>query len=443
MRSRPKVLVIEDEKAMRSFIADVLRGEGYEVLEAKDGDEGVKKARDYDFSLVITDLRMPGLSGLDLVRSLRGISDPPEVVVITAYGSVATAVEAMKAGAFDFMEKPLSGPDQIRVVAARAIERQRLMTDVERLRGAQPRQSYDLVAVDRRMAGILERLKRIASSDATVLIQGESGSGKEVVARELHRMRHGLGAPFVAINCAALPEHLLESELFGHEKGAFTGAGDRKIGLIEAASGGTLFLDEIGEMPLSLQPKLLRVLETREVVRLGSVRAIPVTASFIAATNRDLAAAVQAGSFRQDLYYRLSVVPITIPPLRERPADLDELIKRMLATFRIKVGKPGLSFSKEALNAMKAYDWPGNVRELRNTIERACILAESDVIEVSDLGLPIAPSSHEGEGLLAQVERETILKVLEECGGNRRQAATRLGISLRTLQYRLKEYGMV
>jgi two-component system response regulator FlrC len=386
---------------------------------------------------------MPGLSGLALVTALRALPDPPEVVVLTAYGTVATAVEAMKAGALDFMEKPLSSPDQVRVVAARAVERRLLVTDVERLRGATGSRPPDVVAADPRMVELLDRLRRVAPTDATVLIQGESGSGKEVVARELHRLRFGDGAPFVAINCAAMPEPLLESELFGHEKGAFTGAADRKMGLFEVASGGTLFLDEVGELPLSLQPKLLRVLESREVTRLGSVRMVAVTARVVAATNRDLPAAVQAGAFRQDLFYRLSVFPVTVPPLRDRPADLDALAARMLASFRVKAGKPRLRLSPAAATALRAYDWPGNVRELRNTIERACILAEGDVVDASDLGLPLAATPREGEGLLAVQERETVVRVLDECGGNRRQAAARLGISLRTLQYRLKEYGLV
>ena len=439
------VLVIEDEPAMRSFVADVLRGEGYRVDEAKDGNAGIAAARDKAPALVFTDLKMPGgLSGLDLVRALRALPDAPEVVVLTAYGSVATAVDAMKAGALEFLEKPVSGPDQVRLVASRALERRRLLDDNERLRGANRGPASNLVFADPRMREVLDRLRRVAPTDATVLILGESGVGKEIVARELHRLRFGNAGPFVAVNCAAVPEPLLESELFGHEKGSFTGASERKLGLFEVASGGTLLLDEIGEMPQGIQAKLLRVLETREVTRVGGIRSIATTARIVASTNRDLAAQVGAGRFRQDLYYRLTVVPVTVPPLRDRPGDLDALAALFLTTFRTKSGKPHLALSPAATTVLREYDWPGNVRELRNTLERACILAESDVIDVSDLGLPFQARIPDGsEGLLATLERETILRVLEDCGGNRRQAAQKLGISLRTLQYRLKEYGHV
>jgi len=277
-----------------------------------------------------------------------------------------------------------------------------------------------------------------------VRILGESGAGKEVGARELHRQRFGSEAPFVAINCAALPENLLESELFGHEKGAFTGAVDRKLGLFEVASSGTLFLDEVGDLPPGLQAKLLRVLETREFTRLGGVRTQTTNARLVAATNRDLAASVREGRFREDLYYRIGVFPVTVPPLRERPSDIPALAGRFLGQRVAKLGRPGLALSDAALDALCAYDWPGNVRELRNVLERAVILADSETLTPADLGLPALPSraAGEGDGLLASVERDAILRVLEECGGNRRSAAARLGISLRTLQYRLKEYGM-
>ncbi|MBM4394246.1 MAG: sigma-54-dependent Fis family transcriptional regulator [Deltaproteobacteria bacterium] len=440
-----RILVIEDEPAVRNFVADSLRGAGHAVDEAPDGDAGIALARRNDYALVLTDLRMPGLSGIDLVRALRAIPDAPEVVVLTAYGSVATAVEAMKAGALDFIEKPASGPDQVRLVAERAVERRRLQAENERLKGATARTpAVRPVVADPAMAAVMDRVRRVAPTDTTVLLLGESGVGKEVVAREVHRLRHGDRGPFVAVNCAALPEALLESELFGHEKGAFTGAAERKVGLVEAASGGTLFLDEVAEMPVALQPKLLRVLETREFTRVGGVRTLTTTARFVAATNRDIAAAVEAGRFRSDLFYRLSVFPVTVPPLRERPADVTALAGRFLETARVRLSRPDLVLSEAALAACRAYEWPGNARELRNAVERACILADGPEVRPADLGLaePASPAGGDA-GALAAVERETILRVVRECGGNRRAAASRLGISLRTLQYRLKEYGEV
>lgn len=438
-----RVLVIEDEPGMRGFLRDVLAGEGIEVDEAADGDEGLDKAQANDYDLVFTDLRMPGVSGTALVRALRGLSDPPEVVVLTAYGTVADAVEAMKAGAHDFLEKPVSGPDQVRVVARKALERRALIEENERLRRARGPVTPDVVVVDPRMREVLDRVARVARTDATVLILGESGVGKEVVAREVHRLRFGdSGAPFVAINCAAVPENLLESELFGHEKGAFTSAVARKIGVMEAASGGTLFLDEVGEMPAALQVKLLRVLETREFQRVGGVKTLRTDARFIAATNQDLASAVQGGRFRQDLYYRLSVFPVTVPPLRERPEDVLALARAFAARIGRDLGRGGTRLSDEAVEAIRRYDWPGNVRELRNAIERAVILAPGLDIRADDLGLPARTPPGSDRGLLARRERETILSALEEVGGNRRLAAERLGISLRTLQYRLREYGL-
>ncbi|HOU52604.1 MAG TPA: sigma-54 dependent transcriptional regulator [Myxococcota bacterium] len=438
------ILVVEDDVPVRSFVADALRASGHRVEEAGEAATALERVRGQDVDVVITDLKMPGRSGLDLLRDVRALADPPEVVVLTAHGTVSAAVEAIKAGAFDFLEKPVPGPEALRIVVERALERRRLARDVERLRaGQRPREGEaEVVAADASTRSLLERLRRVAASDATVLLLGESGTGKEVFARELHRLRLGSGTPFVAVNCAAIPEHLLESELFGHEKGAFTGAGERRIGLLEAASDGTLFLDEIGEMPLSLQPKLLRVLETREFTRVGGTRTLRTDARFVAATHRDLAEAVRAGTFREDLYYRLEVLPLRIPPLRERPQDVEALAEHFLERQRRRTRRLDLQLSPEARDLLTRYDWPGNVRELRNAIERACVLAEGPVILPEDLGLPVRLPESE-EGLLARQERETVLRVLREVGGNRKAAAARLGISLRTLQYRLKEYGLV
>lgn len=440
--SAGRVLVIEDEDGMRSFLVDALKGAGLGVDEAADGDRGLAAARKRDYDVVLTDLKMPGLSGLDLVKALRNLDDPPEVVVLTAYGTVTDAVEAMKTGALDFMEKPVSGPDQVRIVVTRGVQRRRLVRENERLRSISGGSGSFEVA-DQRMKDVLAGLARVASTDSTVLILGESGSGKEVVARELHRLRFGEDAPFVALNCAAMPENLLESELFGHERGAFTGAVSRKLGVMEAASGGTLFLDEVGEMPVALQTKLLRVLETREFQRLGGVRTLSTDARFVAATNRDLESAVKSGRFREDLFYRLNVFPVTVPPLRERPDDVEALARYFLAGFAGRQALAPLTLEPGAVAALQGYDWPGNVRELRNIMERAAILCEDGVIHAADLGLPAGPGDvGEDLGVLALREKETILQVLQDVDGNRRLAADRLGISLRTLQYRLKQYGL-
>jgi two-component system response regulator FlrC len=443
---RTTILVIEDEPRLRSFLGDVLKGEGHEVFEAPDGARGMELAPAAD--LVLTDLRMPGTpAGLDLVRALRALEDPPEVVVMTAHGSVATAVEAMKAGALDFLEKPFSGPDEVRMVARRALERRALARDNERLRAAarRPGTDADPVVADPAMRAVLDRVARVAQTETTVLVLGESGSGKEVVARHLHRLRFPDDAPFVAINCASMSETLLESELFGHEKGAFTGAVERKPGLLEVASDGTLFLDEVGEMPPALQARLLRVLETRQFSRVGGIRVLHTNAMLVAATNTDLAAAVAAGRFRQDLYYRLEVFPVRVPPLRDRPADVEALARHFLLRYGSRGRPVPLRLSPAAEAMLRAYDWPGNVRELRNAIERAAILAEDGVIEPEDLGLPVraAPPGDASGGRLAEMERQAIVQALRDSDGNRRQAARILGISLRTLQYRLKDYGLI
>ena len=441
-RQAGRVLVIEDEAGMRSFLVDSIRGKVIKVEEADNGDDGLARAKSRDFDLVLTDLKMPGLSGIELVKALRSLEDPPEVVVLTAYGTVTDAVEAMKAGALDFMEKPVSGPDQVRMVVAMAVERRRLVMENERLRSAGG-ETENLEVADRRMKDLLTGLGRVAPTDSTVLILGESGTGKEVVARELHRLRFGENAPFVPLNCAAMPENLLESELFGHERGAFTGAVTRKLGVMETATGGTLFLDEVGEMPPALQPKLLRVLETREFQRLGGVRLLTTDARFVAATNRDLETAVRSGRFREDLFYRLNVFPVTVPPLRDRPDDVEVLARYFATGFGTRQAMGPLRLGDGVITVLKEYDWPGNVRELRNIIERAAILCDHGTIGIEDLGIPARPlDTAAREGVLAVREKEAIIQILDQVDGNRRLAAEKLGISLRTLQYRLKQYGL-
>lgn len=444
MSTKATVLIIEDERGMRRFLADVLEGEGYRVIEADNGGKGLEMAHSYGPEVVLTDFKMPGVNGLELVKALRTPEDAPEVIVLTAYGTVQTAVDAMKFGARDFIEKPVSGPDQVRITVARAFEHRRLVDENSRLRKASGTYSTDAVFSDAIMVKLMERVAKVAATDTTVLISGESGTGKEVLARELHRLRFGPDAPFVAINCAALPENLLESELFGYEKGAFTGAVDRKPGLFEAANDGTLFLDEVTELPIGLQAKLLRVLETREFTRIGGLRPRTTQARFVAAGNRDFSLAVEEGRIREDLYYRLSVFPVLIPPLRDRRDDIAPIALHFLKGFSRRFGRQ-FSLEDSAIKALRAYRWPGNVRELRNVLERACILAPEDVLVADDLDLPVAVSAEpaESSGLIAKNERDVVLRVLNECNGNRRQAAVRLGISLRTLQYRLKDWGLV
>jgi DNA-binding NtrC family response regulator len=441
---RGRVLIIDDEEGMRRFLCDCLQ----EVVDcdvAKDGDEGIRKVQSEDFDLVISDLKMPGtLSGIALVKAILGLSDAPEVVVLTAYGTVQEAVEAMKAGALDFIEKPLRGLDEVRLIVRNALEKRRLARENERLKAMRAKSEEEAVVRDEGFKRVLDIVEKVAPTDTTVLILGESGVGKEVVAREVHRLRFGQGKmPFVAINCSAVPEQLFESEVFGHEKGAFTGAVERKVGVLEIASPGTLFFDEVAEMPLSLQAKLLRVLETREFKRVGGVKALKTMARFIFATNKDLEKEVREKRFREDLYYRISVFPIHVPPLRERPKATRALAKHFVTKFADTMGKKGLRLSESALDALQSHDWPGNIRELKNVIERAVIIAEGEEIDADDLALPKQGMFGGAEhGLLSKLERETILKCLEEVKGNRKLCAKKLGISLRTLQYRLKEYGI-
>jgi two-component system response regulator FlrC len=444
-----RVLVVDDELGLRLFLAEVLTGDGHQVTSAKDGAEAARlvDARGYD--LVVSDLKMPGLDGLGLLRKLHAEQPEVEVVLLTAHGDVATAVEAMRLGAFDFLEKPLEGPDQLSLVCARALERRGLKEEKARTArtiGEREESAPPLGYGDPAMAPVMAALGKVAPTSATVLLLGESGVGKEVAARELHRRSDRAGGPFVAINCAAIAEQLLESELFGHEKGAFTGADERHRGRLELAEGGTFFLDEIGELRLPLQAKLLRVLQERRVERVGGTRSIEIDVRFVAATNRDLGAMVQAGQFREDLYHRLAVFPIAIPPLRARPADLVPLSRALLLRIARELGRAKLALDAGAEAALTARSWPGNVRELRNALERAAILSDGSIITAENLapipGADLAPAAPAGKGSLADRERETIAEALRIESGNRRRAAERLGIAERTLYDKLKRYGL-
>jgi two-component system response regulator AtoC len=421
----------------------VLAGADHVVTTAADGEEAANHLARESFDLLVTDLRMPRVDGMTLLRRVRAEQPEMEVVVLTAYGSVETAVEAMRLGAFDYLEKPISSPDALRLVVARALERRTLRG----FRDRAARESSELPPLsygDPAMAPVVEALRKVAPTNASVLFTGESGTGKEIAARTLHAWSRRADGPFVAVNCAAIPETLLESELFGHEKGAFTGASAQRRGRIELADGGTFFLDEIAEMKTELQARLLRVLQDRRFERIGGSRSIEVDVRWVAATNHDIRRLQDAGEFRTDLYHRLAVFPIHMPPLRNRRQDLMPLAAALLGRIGADLGRPNLELSDDAKRLILDATWPGNIRELANSLERAAILADGDTLTASHL-LP-TPASAPGSAsasapvTLDQIEREAIERAIADAGGNRRAAAERLGIGLRTLYEKLKKY---
>lgn len=442
-----RVLVVDDEEGIRSFIGEVLEGEGLRVTLAGDGEVAARLLEHESFHLMITDLKMPRMDGMSLLQRARTIAPEMEVLVLTAHGTVESAVEAMKLGAFDYLSKPLSSPDELRLTVSRALERRRLREESQRGRRL-GEEKDDMVAKDPAMVSVLSQVKKVAVTDATVLLLGESGTGKEVLARAIHRESRRQKGPFIAINCAALSETLLESELFGHEKGAFTGASAIRRGRFELADGGTLFLDEVGELQPQLQAKLLRVLQEHRFERIGGMRTIEVDVRIIAATNRNLGEAMAAGRFRDDLYHRLAVFPIHLPPLRERPADIVPLAHFLIRNVARDLGRPNLTLDTHTEQRLQHYPWPGNVRELANVIERAAILADGDTVtsDLLVLGLPAAQPAIQTptvlDGTLEAMEKEAIRRALDATAGNRKQAAARLGIGLRTLYDKLREYGL-
>ena len=441
-----RILVADDEPGLREFVSDALELDGHVCVQAPDGRAAARLLDERGFDLVITDLRMPGLDGMQLLRKVRAEQPEVEVIVMTAHGSVDNAVEAMKLGAFEFLQKPLSGPDELRLLVQRAIERRGLKDRVDGAEhglAAGPPLTYG----DPVMKPVVSAIEKVAKTAATVLLLGESGTGKEVAARAIHAQSPRAMKPFMAINCAALSETLLESELFGHEKGAFTGATERKRGRLELADGGTFFLDEIGELKLDLQAKLLRVLQERRFERVGGTRTLEVDVRWIAATNRDLRQMIDAGTFREDLYHRLAVFPIKLPPLRERKSDLLPIARTLLQRvgFDLKQRPPTLTSAAE--QQLLASSWRGNVRELANALERAAILADGAPIDASHIWIdePTAkpPVASRGEiRPLAELEHDAILAALEAVSGNRRKAAELLGIGERTLYDKLKKYGV-
>ena len=446
------ILVIDDEVVQREALSGHLRKAGHEVLEAADGRAGVDVLRGNLVDLVVTDYRMPELDGMGVLREARDMNPHVEVVMVTAYGTVAGAVDALREGACHYLEKPLDLDDLDRVLTE-ALERRRqssenqvVREEMERLTGLK-----DFVATDPAMERALSIVARAAPSRATVLIRGESGTGKELVARALHALSPRREGPFVAVNCAALNESVIESELFGHEKGAFTGAAQQRPGRFEQAHGGTLFIDELAEIPATVQVKLLRVLQEREFERVGSSSPIPVDVRIISATHRNLTQAVSAGAFREDLYYRLNVVTVELPPLRMRRSDIAPLAEHFLARFADENGKHIGAISKEAADLLLRYDFPGNVRELQNVMERAVVMARGPLITREDLppelqlGAEVTADSAEELPLperVKQLEREAIAEALEQAGGVQSRAAELLGISERNLRYKLDKYGM-
>jgi DNA-binding NtrC family response regulator len=441
-----RILVADDEEGVRTFLAESLERAGHEVTQVADGAAAVRAAREEPFDVVLTDLRMPGTDGMTVVRTVRTEQPDVEVIVITAFGDVATAVEALKLGAFDYLEKPLSGPAAVRDLVAGALERRAKLAAPPR---AELATSVKLTFGAPAMTPVVEALARVAKTGATVLLQGESGTGKEVAARLLHESSPRANKPFIAINCAVLKEELLESELFGHEKGSFTGAHAQRRGRLELADGGTFFLDEVGELKPALQAKLLRVLEERRFERLGGSTSITVDVRWVAATNRDLRAMSHEGTWREDLYHRLAVFPIRLPPLRERREDIVPLAESLLAGLSASAGRsPPLRLDDATKARLQGEAWPGNVRELRNVLERAMILSDGPVIKPEHLWIeagsaPIdPPAGRSDEGSLAELERQTIQRTLAAVGGNRRLAATKLGIGLRTLYEKLKRYDL-
>jgi DNA-binding NtrC family response regulator len=461
----PPILLVEDKDSLRAMLRHALEAQGHVVIEARDQPEAVQALTSGRPGVVLSDLRLPDGDGFGVLRAAKETDPEMPVIVMTAFGSIQDAVAAMKEGALDFLAKPVD-PDHLLLMVERALAQRRLATENILLKEelAARRGAPQIVGEDPRLKQVTVSLHRAASTDATVLLEGESGTGKELFARALHVLSPRADGPFVAINCAAIPETLLETELFGHEKGAFTGATNRKPGKFELAHRGTLFLDEIGDLPLPLQAKILRALEEKRFERVGGTVSLQVDVRVVAATNRNLKAAVVARQYREDLYFRLSVFPITIPPLRERQDDIAMLAKFFVERFCRDLNKKPMSLAPSAVEELRAYPWPGNVRELQNCIERAVILTEGDTIHSRHLNLsfhapPVDPDAGAVPGpweqldlsgsladvsrrVLAEVERLKIEQTLKEAAGNRGRAAELLQVTYKTLTTKLKDYGI-
>lgn len=444
---------MDDDLAHRTMLRTLLGGWGYEVAEADDGGKAIEAVSRKPFDLILMDIRMLKVSGLEALAEIKRFNPAIPVIIMTAYASVETAVKALKQGAYDYLTKPLDF-DELKLIIERATEHSRLREENRHLRESLASQfdSQNLIGHSPAMTRLIETMVQVAPSEATVLITGESGTGKEMIAGAIHFNSLRKNGPFVKINCAAITETLLESELFGHEKGAFTGAEKRKEGKFRQAERGTIFLDEVSEMSPAMQVKLLRVLQEREITRVGGDEVIKVDVRVIAATNKDLMREIEARRFRDDLYYRLNVVTLNVPPLRERREDIPLIATHFLTVFAKKNSKSIKGFTPQAMDRLIKYDWPGNVRELMNAVERAVVLSRSEYLDEEAFTLVLQTGQQEAvipvqigasEPSLESVEKETVLKALETAGGNKSEAARRLGITRRTLHLKLKKYGMM
>ncbi|HUH67024.1 MAG TPA: sigma-54 dependent transcriptional regulator [Syntrophales bacterium] len=454
MKAKNTILVVDDDLAHRTMLRTLVGGWGYDIAEADDGEKAIEAVSKRPFDLILMDVRMLKVSGLEALAEIKKLNPAIPVIIMTAYASVETAVTALKEGAYDYLAKPLDF-DELKITIERAMEHSRLKEENRHLRESLAGQfsGQNLIGRSAAMTRLIETIVQVAPSEATVLITGESGTGKEMIAGAIHFNSLRKKGPFVKINCAAITETLLESELFGHEKGAFTGADRRKEGKFRQAEGGTLFLDEVSEMSPAMQVKLLRVLQEREITRVGGEDVISVDVRVIAATNKDLVREIEAKRFRDDLYYRLNVVTLNVPPLRERKEDIPLLAQHFLTVFAKKNHKGIKGFSPQAMDRLLKYPWPGNVRELMNAIERGVVLSRSEYLDENEFPLAVREGERQEEATvmpvgaaepsLESVEKDAVLKALAATGGNKSEAARRLGITRRTLHLKLKKYGMM
>ncbi len=447
------ILVVDDEKGQREILQTILKKEGYRIVEAPSAKEALAKLAEDEFDLILTDLKMPGMSGMELMEAILADNPHQAVVIMTAHGTIDSAVEAMRKGAFDYLEKPLERDDLL-LTLQRAFEHIALLRENRALHRklAETAAVPNIIGDHPKIREVFRIITKIAPTGSTVLINGESGTGKELVARAIHDLSPRKDNPFFAINCAAIPDSLIESELFGHEKGSFTGANTREIGIFEAASSGTVFLDEIGEMNVALQAKLLRAIQEKEIRRVGGKVNIPVDVRIVAATNKDLEAEIRKGTFREDLFYRLNVIRLNLPPLRERGSDLATLADHFVRKYAAATGMPVQGISKAALKVLLNYTWPGNVRQLESVIERGVLMAEGALIQPEDLpaevhhGLDrhdLLPFEFPPSGIsFEELEKELIIKAMERAEWVIAKAAPLLRMSYKTLQYRLEKFGI-
>ena len=453
--SMTTILIAEDNEGMARMLTAAVEAQGYRVIWARDGREALQQLRDHKVDLVLSDLKLPYKGGLDVLQAAKDQNSLLPVILMTAHGTIETAVKAVKDGAHDFLTKPFD-PDHLLLLIERALEKQRMVAENILLKEGAGGKLPTIVGRHSCVLAVMEKIQKVAPSRTTVLLLGESGTGKELFARALHGLSPRREGPFVAINCAAIPKELLESELFGHERGSFTGATDRRIGKFELADHGTIFLDEIGDLDLELQAKLLRVLEGEEFCRVGGTTRVKIDVRVVAATNKDLRAAIQQQTFREDLFFRLSVFPITIPPLRDRREDIPVLVDHFLAHYCRELKRPLKVLSESAAQVMMHHPWTGNIRELQNCIERAVILTDGPVIEEEDLGIrqqelgeihareiPLEGTLHDvSAAAMRMAESRMIRKILKITGGNKSRASKILGVSYKTLLTKIKDYGI-